>query len=212
MKHINKQQPIADFVDFVKNEHPACWDDIHHSRRHPNLYHDCRNTILVNEQNGLGGYTERPLMEASDLHIDHYRKKGMNWPQSVAFDWNNLVVESRDKHYGACYKDAHTSDMADYDRLLNPMVDYPEYVMTYLPNGELTACDGLDERGEDKVNFTIERFNLNHQSLRTERETLIKIIIESYGMLSDDEVRLALSDNGYPTVVEYALSLRRVNQ
>ena len=87
----------------VQNEHPVNWDDIHHSKRHPDLYHDCRDTILVCEQNGLGGYTERPLMNASDLHIDHYRKKGMNWPHDVSFDWNNLVVESRNPDYGACY-------------------------------------------------------------------------------------------------------------
>ena len=64
-----------------------------------------RDTILVCEQKGLGGYTERSLMEASDLHMDHYRQKGMNWPHDVSFDWNNLVVESRNPDYGACYKD-----------------------------------------------------------------------------------------------------------
>ena len=82
MKHIDKSEPIANFLDFVQNEHPINWNDIHHSQRHPNLYHDCRDTILLCEQNGLGGYTERPLMNASDLHIDHYRKKGMNCPMT----------------------------------------------------------------------------------------------------------------------------------
>ena len=210
MKHIDKQQPIADFEDFVQNEHPSTWDDIHHSQRHPHLYRDCLDTILVNEQNGLGGYTERPLMDAIDLHIDHFRKKGMNWPQSVTFDWNNLVVESRNPHFGACYKDAHTSDTVDYGRLLNPMVDYPERMLTYIPNGKLVPCDGLNDICKNKVDFTIERFNLNHQLLRAERETLIKIIINDYAMLSDEEVRSALDDNGYPTVVEYALMLRQV--
>lgn len=208
MIHIDKGNPIQDFVDFVQNEHPTDWDDIHHSQRYPNLYHDCRDTILVNEQNGFGGYTERPLMDAADLHIDHYRKKGMNWPHDVAFDWNNFVVESLDARYGACYKDKHTSNMADYDRLLNPMVDYPELMITYFPDGKMHACDGLSDICTDKVNFTIERFNLNHQLLKAERETLIKIITESYAALSDDEVRQALADNGYPTVVEYALTAR----
>lgn len=209
MKHIDKSQPIADFLDFVQNEHPINWNDIHHSQRHPNLYNDCRNTILVCEQKGLGGYTERPLMNASDLHIDHYRKKGMNWPHDVSFDWNNLVVESRNPEYGACYKDNLTSNIADYNSLLNPMVDYPEEMITYLPNGEMVARDGLNEKSIDKVIFTIARFNLNHQLLKPERETLIGYIIKDYTTLSDDEIRLALEDNGYPTVVEYALDARR---
>lgn len=165
MKHIDKNQPIGDFLDFVQNENPINWNDIHHSQRHPNLYRDCRDTILVCEQNGLGGYTERPLMNASDLHIDHYRKKGMNWPHDVSFDWNNLVVESRNPGYGACYKDNLTRNIADYNSLLNPMIDYPEEMITYLSNGEMVVRDGLNEATRDKVIFTIGRFNLNHQLL-----------------------------------------------
>lgn len=209
MKHIDKSQPIDDFLDFVQNEHPINWDDIHHSKRHPDLYHDCRNTILVCEQNGLGGYTERPLMNASDLHIDHYRKKGMNWPHDVSFDWDNLVVESRNPDYGACYKDNHTRKIEDYDSLLNPMVDYPEEMITYLPNGEMVARDGMDEIRQNKVNFTIGRFNLNHSLLKSERKNLIEYIIKDYTALSDDDICSALEDNGYPTVVEYALVVRR---
>ncbi len=209
MKHIDKSEPIANFLDFVQNEHPINWNDIHHSQRHPNLYHDCRDTILLCEQKGLGGYTERPLMNASDLHIDHYRKKGMNWPQDVSFDWNNLVVESRNPEYGACYKDHYTRNIADYNDLLNPMVDYPEEMITYLPNGEMIACGDLNEKTQKKVIFTIERFNLNHQLLKSERETLIGYIIKDYTTLSDDEIRSALENNGYPTVVEYALEVRR---
>lgn len=209
MKHIDKNQPIDDFLDFVQNENPINWNDIHHSQHHPNLFRDCRDTILVCEQNGLGGYTERPLMNASYLHIDHFRKKGMNWPHDVSFDWNNLVVESRNSEYGACYKDSLTRDVTDYNRLLNPMVDYPEKMISYLPNGEMVVRNGLDKTSLDKVLFTIGRFNLNHQLLKSERETLIRYIIKDYTALSDDEIRSALEDNGYPTVVEYALEARR---
>lgn len=208
MKHIEKRPPIADFVDFVQNEHPTNWDDIHHSKRHPDLYQDCRLEILLSEQNGLGAYTERPLLDAPDLHIDHYRKKGMNWPNNVTFDWNNLVVENRATEYGACYKDKNTNNMDDYQRLLNPMVDYPEIMMTYLPNGKIVPVSGLGEVELDKVNFTIERFNLNYELLRVERETILKIVVENYSQLTDDEIRQALTDNGYPTMVEWVLKAR----
>lgn len=74
----------------------------------------------------------------------------------------------------------------------------------------MVVRNGLDETSFDKVMFTIGRFNLNHQLLKSERETLIGYIIKDYTALSDDEIRSALEDNGYPTVVEYALDARRV--
>ena len=89
------------------------------------------------------------------------------------------------------------------------MVDYPERMITYLPNGEMVANNGLNVESLAKVNFTIGRFNLNHSLLKSERETLIGYIIKDYTALSDDEIRSALEDNGYPTVVEYALDARR---
>ena len=168
------------------------------------------NEIFIDEQGALGGYTERPLMNAEDLHIDHYRKKGMPWPSDVTFDWNNFIVEERTNHYGACYKDKRTNNVADYDKLLNPVEDYPEQMMTYLPNGELIAESGIDAADKEKVDFTIERFNLNHNLLKSERETLIKMICEGYSCLSDDEIKSALEDNGYPTVIEWVLAARKL--
>ena len=212
MKHIDKQQPYPDFVSFVQNEHPTNWDDIHHSKWYPNLYQDCRYEMLVSEQGGLGGYTERPILNSGHLHIDHYRKKGMNWPQDVSFDWNNLIVEERAIQYGACYKDKLTKDVGDYDKLLNPVTDFPEQMMSYLPNGEVLSKTDMDADDKKRVEFTIDRFNLNFPLLRLERETLIKIIVESYADLSDDDVKCALQDNGYPTVVEWALALRKATK
>ena len=208
MKHINKNTPPAEFIDFINKEHPNKWSDIHKSLRFPNLYVNCRYEILISEQGGLGGYTERPLMGASDLHIDHFKKKGMNWPYDVMFDWNNFIVEERTNQYGACYKDNNTSNIQDYNKLLNPVMDYPEQLMTYLPNGEIIAKRNIDDLDKEKVEFTIERFNLNHPLLKSERETLIKLIRDGYSSLSDEEIVAALEDNGYPTVVEWILSIR----
>lgn len=208
MKHIKKGEPLPAFCDFIRNEHPVNWDDIH---RHPELYLDCRDKIFIDEQNALGGYTERPLLGARDLHIDHYRKKGMSWTTNVTFDWNNLIVEERNPNYGACYKDNHTSNQKDYEKLLNPVVDYPEKLMTYLPNGEIVPQKSIKTNEREKTEFTISRFNLNHPSLKRERETLMKIILEDYKQLSDEEIQSALIDNGYPTVVEWALAVRRIN-
>ncbi len=210
MIHIVKGAPLGDFTDFVQNEHPTNWDDIHHSKRHPGLGKKCREHILLNEQNVLGGYTERPLWNTqTDLHIDHFKKKGMNWPQDVTWEWDNFIVEDRNPNYGACYKDTHTSDMADYDLLLNPVSEHPERLMTYLPDGQIMARTDIDKQDSKRATFTIERFNLGHESLRQMRYEIMKQI-ESYNQLTDDEIRVALESQGFPSVVEWALQVRAI--
>jgi uncharacterized protein (TIGR02646 family) len=209
MKHIRKGAPLADFTDFVQNECPINWGCIHNSKRHPNIYDDCRDEILIKEQDGLGGYTERPLLGNTKLHIDHYRKKGLNWSKDVSFNWDNLIVEERSSNYGACYKDKFTQDTQDYTRMLNPVEHYPERLISYFTNGVMVAKSGISKEEFDCVNFTIERFNLNHKFLVSEREMIIKYVIEDYRCLSDDEIRTALKDCGYPTVVEWALGIRK---
>lgn len=208
MKHIEKGTAIKEFADFCEHEHPASWNDFHNSKRTPGLARMCRDYILMNEQSFLGGYTERFLLGNDNLHIDHFRKKGMNWPNDVTFDWNNFIVEDRNADYGACYKDLHTNDMSDYDLLLNPVTDYPEQMMTYEPNGTIVAKAGLSMEERQKVNFTICRFNLNHNKLRKMRENVIKII-SGYESLSDDDIRNAMVESGFPTVVDWELSVRR---
>lgn len=208
MIHINKGKPLQEFVDFLAKEHPTKWDDIHQSKRYPKLGAKCRDHILLEEQNMIGGYTECPLWNAYDLHIDHFRKKGMNWPYDVTWDWNNFIVETQNPNYGACFKDKNTSNMADYGLMLNPVVDYPENMMTYLPNGQITVKPGLSGNDAQRADFTIKRFNLEHESLRQMRYRIIQRIISEYQQLSDDEIRSALADQGFPSVVEWALQVR----
>lgn len=208
MKHINKGYEISEFTDFINHEHPKSWEDIHQAQRTVGLYQKCRDHILKNEQNFLGGYTERCLKNSDNLHIDHFKKKGMNWSQDVTFMWDNFVVDDRNTEYGACYKDRCTQSMKDYARLLNPMVDYPEKMMTYQTDGKIVAKKNLGAVECDKVNFTIGRFNLNHAKLKKMRSAVIKLIVEDYSSLTDDEVRDAMNEEGFPTVVDWALATR----
>lgn len=204
MRHIEKGEPLPDFVRFVEREKPRRWEDIHDS---PELYRACRDRILE-EQGMLGAYTERPLSNSRSLHIDHFRKKGMPWQQDVTFDWRNLVVENRCPGYGACYKDDKTSQMSDYDLLVNPVEEYPERMMTYLANGEITACGDVAANDRRRSVFTIARFKLNHSKLVRLRLGVIDVVA-AYAQLSDDEIRRALSSSGFPSVVEWALAARR---
>lgn len=208
MIHITKGEPLPEFEDFVKKEQPEKWEDIRSSERHPNLTAKCINHILQNEQNNLSGYTEKPIANRPDLHIDHFRKKGLPWPKNVSFDWNNLIVDEYNHNYGACYKDDLTKSTDDYDLLLNPVTDHPETLMDYRFDGKIQAKADISELDKKRVDFTIARFNLQHASLRGTRSTLIKYITEDYQDLNDEEVKSSLQDSGFPTVVDWALRVR----
>ena len=209
MIHINKGNPIPEFVECIEKENPENWEAFHKSRKYPNISNLCKQHIFEHEQNMLGGYTERPLSNSISLHIDHFRKKGLNWPSSVAFDWNNFIVEDRNVNFGACYKDDLTKSIDDYRWLLDPVVDYPEQLMDYLANGEIKARSGIAQEYVDKVNFTIDRFNLNHEFLVRKRYDIIQLVLEGYSQFSDEDVKTYMKEQGFPSVVDWALSIRK---
>lgn len=155
----------------------------------------------------LGAYTERPLWPPTPTHIDHFRMKGLPWTgKNVTFDWNNLMVEDRSPDYGAGYKDAHTNSIDDYRLLLNPAVDYPEQFMTYNSNGEILPNKSLSHNDHLKATFTIQRFNLNHPVLREMRSRIIVAFLNmAEGKLTAEEIREAMADEGFPTVIEWLL-------
>lgn len=200
MEHIDKKEPIEAFTNFVSKTHPSSWDDLH---KEPGPSLQCRTYILQEEQHMLGGYTERPLNSDDEIHIDHFRKKGMPWPNDVTFDWNNLVVEDRCADYGTCYKDKHTSSMADYDLQLNPVEDYPERLFSYNQEGFIFAKPGIDDNERIKAEFTIERFNLNHATLKQMRLKLIRTIGNYTNQLDADTIRQCVANEGFPSVVEW---------
>jgi uncharacterized protein (TIGR02646 family) len=213
MIHIQKADPIEEFQAFRQSVKPTKWEEIH-SYRNGEVYRLTRDHILSAEQHGIGGYTERPLptaaqasvSEAAKVHIDHFRKRAL-FAQQI-FAWENLIVEDRNLQYGACYKDSVVNRKADYDRLLNPVVDYPERMLTYLANGRMIVRPELNETDRDKAQFTIDTFHLNHPALCKKREAVIRDVMNFPG-LTDDEIRQAMEQQGFPTVVEWALAARK---
>lgn len=53
------------------------------------------------------------------------------------FNWNNFIVDSLESGYGACYKDNHISNVSDYNKLINPVEEDPQYYFTYQSNGNM---------------------------------------------------------------------------
>jgi uncharacterized protein (TIGR02646 family) len=89
MQRIIKTEPNFSFSNFIHRNNPQNWEE---------LPIDIKNTakeyILNNEQNGLSGYTEKPVTKKS--HIDHYIKRDIN--PRLTFDWNNLIVDEINDH------------------------------------------------------------------------------------------------------------------
>lgn len=205
MRKINKGTPPESFISLLASrKKPANWDEFH--KKNKDIFHECRENILLFEQDCLCGYTELPIQEITDTHIDHYVKKSIN--PTYCFDWNNFIVATKDNSFGACFKDTnHCKCMSDYLAILNPVTDDCCSYFEYNSFGKIKARNGLDKKDKEKAEKTIEVFNLNHESLEERRQDII-IQFNSYlkGGLPPKEIQKALSSNGFRSVLEYELT------
>ncbi len=207
MRKINKGEAPQQFSEYVRKEMPKTWEDFRKCEQHDEVYAACMEQ-LMHEQHGLSGYTEIPVEENANLHIDHFRRRGVFQTPQNCFDWNNLIADEHNPNYGADFKDKHISQKEAYKKLINPVVEDPHYYLTYQTNGQIVAKAELDEKGKERADFTIRMFNLKHPSLVQRREVLIKLV-RDYKMcgLTDGEIAESLKEFGFLSVVEYALSV-----
>ena len=202
MRRLNKGQPLPIFTNCVQNDKPANWDDF--SRNFKGVSQETRLHILCEEQNSLCGYTELPISNPYNCHIDHYKKKGIQEFQSLTFDWDNFIVASMDDDFGARYKDLTYSIKAhEYSQIINPVLMnaqhyfyYPDYDL-----GDILPKPGLSDVEKAMAERTIEVFNLGHRTLKNRRESIIRLI-ESYGDLPSADIRDCLKDSGFKSLVE----------
>lgn len=205
MIHVDRSNPIPDFTNYVRKEHPQDWKDF--SIGHRDLYLRCRNALLK-EQNGMSAYTEKPLDENREqLHIDHFRKKGMNEFRNLMFVWSNYIVDERNTKYGAVYKDNMVHAVKDYEMLIDPVAEAdPSRFFAYMENGEMIPASDLCDTDKEKAQYTIDTFGLNDPSLRSIRSNLLTNIDEyCRGELSSTEITGALEGWGFVTLIDYKM-------
>ena len=203
MRKLDKGEPAQQFVDFIHRHHPVNWEEAKNESR------GWREHILNYEQHGLSGYTEAPLhLEKS--HIDHFRKQSL-YPHFV-FEWNNYVVDGNDDAYGARYKDNAISNQEDNEKLINPIIEEAQRFFKYELSGKIVPADGLSEKVNERVEFTIDTFNLNESSLMDRRKRIINMDIRSFEGLSDEDVLAVLLPEGFSSVVEQLLKERVNNE
>lgn len=204
MRKINKGVHSTLFDNFVTNNSPTIWDDIHTEGDPKDAYEETKLQILADEQSQLCGYTELPIKELRYCHIDHYRKRSM-FPELI-FDWNNLIVATNDDIFGARYKDAIIEN-DDYNDIFNPVIDIVENYFNYTTWGEVTPKTAISNEDNQKVKKTIEVFNLNHKSLKDRRKNLVSII-SCYREMEKEDILAAFENSGFRSVIDQMLELR----
>lgn len=198
MKHIRKQnEPIG--LTKVRKQHLS-WEDFH--KQYDTLYYECRNQA-IHEQGEECAYTGLPLNDASVIHLDHFKKRE-NY-ESLTFDWNNLFAAIKDSCFGADFKDHVINKQnhdAKYKQLLNPAIDNPESLFWYSTDGSIVARSTLSDDEKQKVETTIETFNLNHSKLIHRRRELLKML-ENYKQLPETATADAVKLYGFSFVVSF---------
>jgi uncharacterized protein (TIGR02646 family) len=197
MRKINKQTPLENFSG---NRYKDCSDWSCFHDKYKDIYEEARLQILIDEQKCLCGYTEIYIDNDKNGHIDHFIKKSIN--QGLTFDWNNLIVATKDDNFGARFKDMQYNSngiqQSEYSEIFNPVNDDVKF--KYTEWGEIITDEG-------KTRKTVEVFNLNHESLKRRRKGLITTIraLKKENNLSDEEIKNELDTSGFLSVIEYFL-------
>jgi uncharacterized protein (TIGR02646 family) len=203
MRKINKGQRPIILDQFCRKNPTANWGTLHAEPNKP-TYNEIRLTILVEEQDNRCAYTELPIAEENDVHIDHYKIKGI-FPK-LTFDWDNLLCSANDSDFAANHKDSKFkigSKLATYNEIFNPAIDHVENHFYYNQLGEI---ESKSDECKPKVTKTVEVFNLNHTSLKSKREAILREIEGIKGQISNEDIEQVYQNRGFLSVVRQALS------
>lgn len=196
MQRIVKAEPFPPLLDFVQRSHTQNWEDLPYE-----IKNSSKEYILTIEQNGLSGYTEKPLKRYT--HIDHYIKRDLK-PQ-LTFDWNNLIVDEINDHYGARYKDNQIHHLNQYDAIFNPVIDSVENYFYYSKSGIIEPKSDLPNPLKEKAENTIQIFNLNHPDLVNKRQRIFKNIEDYQNQIENAIIFESLKSYGFHSLLKQEL-------
>ena len=201
MRKINKRTPLANFNGPNYKNICSNWDCFH--KKYKDVFQEARLQILIDEQNGLCGYTEIYIQNEEESLIDHYKKKNSAFYPSLVFEWSNLIVATKDSEFGANFKDnkCHGNNRGiqkiEYREIYNPVIDKIKF--TYDAFGAIVEEEG-------KIKKTVEVFNLNCESLKRRRANIISTIQalkkENHNI---EDIKISLKDAGFISVQEQEL-------
>jgi uncharacterized protein (TIGR02646 family) len=201
MRKINKLTPLPNFNGANYKNICNNWDCFHD--KYEKIFQEARLQILLDEQNGLCGYTEIYINNEEESHIDHYKKKNSAFYPRLVFDWDNFIVATKDSEFGASFKDnkCHGNNRGiqktEYIEIYNPVTDNIKF--TYDEFGAIVEEEG-------KIKKTVEIFNLNCESLKIRRASIITTIQALKNDNNDiEDIKASLENAGFLSVVEQEL-------
>lgn len=197
MRKIHKGSPLAEFTAHLRSYNPRDWDkDIPKELKYAVRVH-----ILHQEQGCQSAYTEKPI-RVDQAHVDHFRKQSL-FP-TLRLEWSNMLVDEHAHFFGADFKDKHIKSKADYDQLLDPVIDQPQQYLEYFVDGEICPRRDIDEKSRQRAELTITVFNLNHQQLKDLRARRIQMISQyKQGGFDAGSTLNALADEGFRSITEF---------
>ena len=170
----------------------------------------------IKDQKGECAYTgiyigEGTRIDEQDIHIDHFYKKSL-FPEK-RLEWQNLFAAINRRDFGACYKDKNINGpkniaIKKYEQFWAPTEPNLQKMFRYTSVGEIEPAYNLDENTEKKAKKTIEIYNLKHPHLNHLRKEIIHLI-DDYKRdpdISGDEIRAALSQQGFSDLIDFELS------
>jgi uncharacterized protein (TIGR02646 family) len=203
MRKVNKGQRPAILDSFLKKNSNPNWQTLHDEQDKP-TFKAMRQIILDEEQDKRCAYTELPIADEKEFHIDHYKVRSQ-YPNSI-FDWNNLLCSVNDDDFAAKHKDNKFrigSKLETYNEIYNPAIDTVENHFYYNQLGEI---ESKSDEFEPKVAKTVEVFNLNHTSLKNKREAILREIEDIKGLIPNNDIEQIYQNRGFLSVVRQALS------
>ncbi len=184
MKHIIKNVEPTELLNWKQN-------DKMFQRGKPNwnrlkkLQKDALLKSTFNEQGGICCYCERYL-QFEDCHLEHfksqedYEEEQLNY-QNILCSCQRKLSKGEPRHCGNS-KGSH-----DYAKFISPFDENCEGYFSYTAEGEI-----LPALNNNKVNFTIEKLQLNIEKLIKSRQKVIEPFLDEE--LSDDEFILMVTD------------------
>ena len=135
---------------------------------------------LLRMQNFRCAYCERSIHKNREIedgydgHIEHFRRKNVNFFPEHTFDWENLFYSCSTGSTCGRYKDKYLKNREQYKLLINPCLENPEDFFVFDDRGRIAVRDGLNDFQIKRAEFTIKAFHLDEPSLTKLRKDIQK--------------------------------------
>lgn len=173
MFKLNKKE-IPDFFTSAKKKVKtplvsSAWNDTNIR----NISFELREHILLQEQELLCCYCETEIDSSSEnSNIDHFKTRNL-FPR-LTLEYDNLLISCNTRYQCSSFKDDNIKHKSDYDKIINPATEDPDFYFDYLLTGEIFPKSNLDAKSKEKAIFTIEIFQLNNTRLVNKRKQVAR--------------------------------------